>query len=91
MARQLHTTRRMLCTAPACLQRHGTPQAPEDLVQHNCLTFHLWGKRYDGWRFEKAGHWTKVRVDGDRDASDAAIAHQWPLAGAELRTSLYWM
>lgn len=84
VARQLHTTRRVLCAAPAYLQRHGTPQAPEDLARHNCLTFHLSGKRYDAWRFEKAGSWTEVRVDGDRDANDAAIAHQWALAGAGL-------
>ncbi|MBY0465534.1 MAG: LysR family transcriptional regulator, partial [Burkholderiales bacterium] len=41
-------------------------------------------KRYATWRFEKAGSWAEVRVDGDRDANDAAIAHQWALAAAGL-------
>lgn len=84
VARPLYTTRRVLCAAPTYLQRHGAPVAPQDLCHHNCLTFHLAGKRYATWRFEKAGVWREVLVDGDRDTDDAAIAHQWARAGAGL-------
>lgn len=84
VARPLYTTRRVLCAAPTYLQRHGAPVAPQDLCNHNCLTFHLAGKRYATWRFEKAGVWREVLVDGDRDTDDAAIAHQWARAGAGL-------
>jgi DNA-binding transcriptional LysR family regulator len=81
-ARTLFTTRRVLCASPAYLKQHKAPRTPEDLLQHNCLTFHLNHRRYMAWRFEKGGQWTEVRVEGDRDADDAAIAHQWALAGA---------
>ncbi|WP_437548062.1 LysR family transcriptional regulator [Sorangium sp. So ce367] len=84
VARALSTTRRVLCASPAYLARHEPPRSPEDLAQHNCLTFHVNHKRHVAWRFEKDGAWTEVRVDGDRDADDAAIAHQWALAGAGL-------
>ena len=84
VARTLASTRRVLCASPAYMARHGAPQAPEDLVKHNCLTFHLNGRRYISWRFERGGEWTEVQVDGDRGADDAALAHQWALAGAGL-------
>ncbi|WP_437321965.1 LysR family transcriptional regulator [Sorangium sp. So ce385] len=84
VARALSTTRRVLCASPAYLARHAPPRSPEDVAQHNCLTFHVNHKRHVAWRFEKDGAWTEVRVDGDRDADDAAIAHQWALAGAGL-------
>ncbi|MCJ0765107.1 LysR family transcriptional regulator [Variovorax terrae] len=84
VARPLASTRRVLCASPAYLARRGAPQAPEDLVKHNCLTFHLNGRRYVSWRFERGGEWTEVRISGDRGADDAALAHQWALAGVGL-------
>ncbi|ABE46970.1 LysR family transcriptional regulator [Polaromonas sp. JS666] len=84
VARSLFTTRRVLCASPAYLKCHAAPLTPQQLGQHNCLTFHLNNKRYATWRFEKGGEWTEVRIDGDRDADDAAIAHQWGLAGEGL-------
>src|SRR5260221_642220 len=31
--------RRVICGSPAYFAAHGTPKAPEDLVQHMCVTF----------------------------------------------------
>jgi DNA-binding transcriptional LysR family regulator len=84
VARTLFSTRRVLCASPEYLKRHKAPSHPQDLVDHNCLTFHLNGKRYVAWRFEKDGKWVEVRINGDRGADDAALAHQWALAGAGL-------
>ncbi|HUJ56875.1 MAG TPA: LysR family transcriptional regulator [Kofleriaceae bacterium] len=84
VARTLLPTRRVLCASPGYLRRHKPPRTPLDLVHHNCLTFHLNHQRYVRWRFEKAGRWTEVRVDGDREADDAGIARQWANAGAGL-------
>ena len=82
VARLLCITHRVPCAAPAYLDRHAAPRTPQDLAAHNCLTFHIGGRRYTAWRFEQGGQWTEVRVDGDRDADDAAITHQWALGGA---------
>ncbi len=84
VARPLASTRRVLCASPAYIARRGAPRVPEDLVKHNCLTFHLNGRRYVSWRFERGGEWTEVRIGGDRGADDAALAHQWALAGVGL-------
>lgn len=81
VARQLAMSRPRLWASPAYLKRHGAPQTPQDLLQHNCLTFHRGGRRRRVWRFMKQGQWTEVQVDGDRYADDASLARQWALAG----------
>ena len=58
------------------------PQTPQDLLHHNCLTFDRGGRRHRTWRFCRDGHWTEVRVDGDRSVDDASLAREWALAGA---------
>jgi len=40
IARTLKRTRRFVCASPAYLKKHGIPKKPEDLVKHNCLSFH---------------------------------------------------
>jgi DNA-binding transcriptional LysR family regulator len=82
VARLLCTSERVLCAAPSYLALHGTPETPADLVRHNGITFHIAGKRYANWRFHRQGQWTEVAMPSDRGADDAAIAHQWALAGA---------
>lgn len=81
VARPLFSTRRVLSASPAYVAKRGAPNVPQDLLTHNCLTFQLSGRRYVSWRFERDGQWTEVRIDGDRSADDAALVHQWALAG----------
>lgn len=47
--------RRVVCASPAYLRRSGTPQSPQDLAAHRCITF-------DG--LEAATAWTFVAADG---------------------------
>ncbi|MGO4393725.1 LysR family transcriptional regulator [Variovorax sp. M-6] len=81
VARRLADSRPALCASPAYLRRHPAPQTPQDLLQHNCLTFHRGGRRQRLWRFVRNGHRTEVRVDGDRVVDDASLAREWALAG----------
>ena len=81
VARRLADSRPVLCASPLYLRRHPAPQTPQDLLQHNCLTFHRGGRRQRLWRFVRDGQWTEVRVDGDRVADDAALAREWAVAG----------
>lgn len=84
VARRLYEARRVACAAPAYLARRGTPAAPQELAQHNCLTLHIGGRRETRWPFEHraSGERLEVRVDGDRGVDDGAIGHAWALAGA---------
>lgn len=81
VARRLADGRPVLCASPDYLRRYPAPQVPQDLLQHNCLTFHRGGRRQRVWRFVRDGQWTEVRVDGDRSADDASLAREWALAG----------
>lgn len=39
IARRLGDHGRIVCAAPAYLERHGTPTRPQDLATHNCILF----------------------------------------------------
>ena len=81
VARTLANAAPICSASPDYLRRHGTPRTPQDLAQHNCITFDRGGRRHRAWRFCRDGQWTEVRVDGDRSVDDASLAREWALAG----------
>lgn len=73
--------RRVLCAAPAYLERAGTPESPQALSQHNCLCFQLDEYVHDRWNFQRDGFNHQVEVNGDRVADDGDAVRRWALAG----------
>lgn len=79
VAARVGIVRHVLCAAPAYLARHGTPTAPEDVANHQCITFDSLGP---------ARHWTfgetrsarrvairpRLTLDAAQAAVDAAVA-----------------
>jgi len=79
VAARVGIVRHVLCAAPAYLARHGTPAAPEDVANHQCITFDSLGP---------ARHWTfgetrsarrvairpRLTLDAAQAAVDAAVA-----------------
>jgi DNA-binding transcriptional LysR family regulator len=49
-ARKLLERRRVIVASPAYIARHGLPATPDDLNQHNCLTFNF-RPGAEGWPF----------------------------------------
>lgn len=84
-ARLLCPARRVACASPAYLARRGTPQQPHDLAEHECLVYHVRGRRLDQWQFEvldDAGATPlRISVGGRLACNDASIAQQWALQG----------
>lgn len=39
IAKKLVNCRRIVCATPAYLKKYGTPKTPEDLTQHNCMSY----------------------------------------------------
>lgn len=39
VARKIVPCRQVICAAPAYLEKHGTPERPEDLLEHNCIMY----------------------------------------------------
>ncbi|MCV2371294.1 LysR family transcriptional regulator [Roseateles oligotrophus] len=82
VARKLFSTQRVLCAAPAYLRVHGSPETPQDLARHNCLSINVAGRRLTEWRLHKqTGESATVKVQGDRWSNDASLNQQWALAG----------
>jgi len=62
VARKLMSMTHVLCGAPAYFSRHGVPDSPEALRQHECVQFSLSGHARL-WSFRKHGAQGDVQVD----------------------------
>ncbi|WP_167147206.1 LysR family transcriptional regulator [Pseudomonas sp. OTU750018] len=78
IARQLAVCRSVVCATPAYLARHGTPQRPEDLTQHNCLSYAYFGRSI--WEFSRAGEPHAVAVSGNLSANESMVLLEAVLA-----------
>ena len=77
-------TQRVLCAAPAYLQRAGTPRDVQELTQHNCLMFYLEQGIHDRWRFKLNHREHVIQVAGDRRSDDGSIVRFWAIDGMGL-------
>lgn len=81
VARSLCTTLSTLVASPDYVARHGAPQHPDELAQHNCLTLHRSERPHLMWAFVRDGHEHTVRVQGNRRADDGALVREWAVQG----------
>jgi len=79
-ARRLGETGRTVIASPAYLARHGTPQRPADLDNHNCLDFNF--RRIEpGWPFREDGRDYILPVSGNITANNGETLVQLALDG----------
>ncbi|MDC0742616.1 LysR family transcriptional regulator [Polyangium mundeleinium] len=71
--------------APSYLEKRGTPQRPEDLLQHECLTFRsdTTGSLY-AWEFERGRKTWRVPVRGSVVTNDGLFCIKWAEQGLGL-------
>ncbi|MET0778256.1 MAG: LysR family transcriptional regulator [Pseudomonas mandelii] len=69
--------RRVLVASPDYVARNGSPQAPEDLLDHACLLYLQNGRIYDKWNLGPR----TVQVSGPLFSDDADIARRWAIEG----------
>jgi DNA-binding transcriptional LysR family regulator len=62
--RRLAPVRLAVCASPAYCKAHGTPQSPEELIEHNCLFFSSSTYR-NKWHFCRDGEEQTVQVKGN--------------------------
>jgi DNA-binding transcriptional LysR family regulator len=87
-ARRLAPNRRVVCASPAYLRRHGTPQTPEDLAKHNCLTTTDFAMSWDYRAPDgKAG---SMRVIGRYACDNWEVLREWALAGMGVALKSTW-
>lgn len=86
----LAENRRVVVASPAYLQRHGAPVTPDDLAQHQCLSFGSYGNQARGWQFQIDGRAISLRVPASIECNDGAVLRDWALAGRGLAWRSLW-
>ncbi len=78
IVRKLQPIDFVVCATPAYWEQRGTPEHPDDLADHDALTYSLLGQ--PEWRFEIDGQVQSVPVRSRMDATDSG-----PLMGLALQ------
>ncbi|MFY2563622.1 LysR family transcriptional regulator [Corallococcus terminator] len=75
----------MVLASPAYLKRHGTPQRPEDLANHDCITYRAptTGLPYH-WELERGRKELRVQVKGRLATDNAEVMFRMAVAGVGL-------
>lgn len=58
-------SRQIICASPHYLKRHGTPETPQDLLQHNCVLMSRLGLASNEWSFVVDQRPMKLEVLGN--------------------------
>lgn len=81
---------RVVVASPAYIARHGSPQHPSDLKDHNCLCF---SPRHGGvprWTFNIDGAYVEQPVSGRLECTDGSAIYRWVLDGCGLAWRSLW-
>lgn len=81
IARRLASSSVICCAAPAYLEHHGTPPAPQALAGHQLILDSNF-RNPAVWRFRHRGAVQNVRVRGRLQVNSALVVRQLVLAGA---------
>ena len=87
---RLADNKRVIVASPEYLHTHGRPNVPDDLLDHNCLSFGQQGNQAKGWLLRQNGQLRAIRVKGNLACSDGSVLHQWTLAGMGLAWRSLW-
>jgi len=79
IVRKLAPNRRVIVAAPSYVERFGTPETPQDLARHNCLSLSTVAA-WNDWAFGDAGEDT-LHVTGNFEANSADAVYHAALAG----------
>jgi len=79
--RKIADVERVLCASPAYLARRGSPKAPRELSDHDCLLLRFPGSQQFRWTLEFQGESISAPIQGPVDADDGDVLTQWALDG----------
>lgn len=82
--RKIADVRRVICAAPAYLDRMGEPKTPDDLLQHECLLLRFPGSQQFRWALGEGRKAVTIPVAGPIDADDGDVLTAWAVAGQGL-------
>lgn len=82
---------RVLCAAPAYLERYGVPNVPIDLNAHRCIALRENDEDVTLWRFGTAdGVSTAIRIEPHLSSNDGDVVREWALRGLGIIMRSEW-
>ena len=90
IARKIAPNRRLVCAAPRYLDEHGRPEAPHDLLRHQCILLRQNEAAYNLWRFTRGRSSETVKVRGHLSSNDGEVTMTWGLAGLGILQRAEW-
>ncbi|MEJ8851555.1 LysR family transcriptional regulator [Variovorax rhizosphaerae] len=77
VATRIATSVRVLCAAPAYLERRGAPEKVAELSQHDCLVLRDRNQAFGVWRLTGPGGTEKVKVTGRLSSNNSEMVRGW--------------
>jgi LysR family transcriptional activator of dmlA len=81
---------RVLCAAPAYLERHGQPRTLADLSQHACLVIRERDQTFGVWRLFGPNGLETVKVTGPLSSNHGDVVRQWALGAHGIMLRAIW-
>jgi DNA-binding transcriptional LysR family regulator len=89
-ARLLLKNRRLVCAAPAYLERYGRPSTPQELTHHACIVLRENESAYGTWHFTRGKRTETIKVDGSLSSNDGSVVLRWALEGRGIVVRSQW-
>lgn len=90
IARRLADNHRVLCAAPAYLERRGAPRTLAELQGHDCLVIKERDHPFGVWRLRGGALEQAVKVRGPLSANHGEMAVQWAVDGHGIVLRSLW-
>lgn len=103
-ARKLASNQRVVVASPAYVRKHGKPDLPANLAQHDCLVVRENERQFDSWLLQSVrtprkkaagpvnspGADQKVRVQGSLSSNSGELVRDWCLQGRGVMLRSLW-
>lgn len=83
IARRIADVHRVVAAAPSYIERHGKPETPDDLADHNCLRASF-ETSLNRWEFKGADGPRLIDVAGSLEVNDASALYDAAISGVGL-------
>jgi DNA-binding transcriptional LysR family regulator len=81
VARKIAPCRQVLCASPAYLAKHGQPERPEDLLEHNCIVYSFLSNARE-WRLtDSEGEAHVVPIKGSLHSNNGLVNRAAAMSG----------
>ena len=81
VARKIVPCKQVLCASPAYLKKHGTPEQPEDLLEHNCILYSFLSHAREWRLLDQQGETHVVPLKGSLQTNNGLVNRAAALTG----------